>query len=79
MTLPLADLQRRPKSRCCPHEVGIDGLTLASDRSSPLFLNDLHVWCFGTSLAIRDAVGIVSLEAANPTLPWRNFTRHANA
>jgi hypothetical protein len=27
MTLPLADLQRCPKSRCCPHEVGIDGLT----------------------------------------------------
>jgi hypothetical protein len=51
-----------------------NGLTLASGRSSPLILNDLHVWCFGTSLAIRDVVGIVSLEAANPTLPWRNFT-----
>jgi hypothetical protein len=35
----------------------------------------LHVWCFGTSLALRDAVGIVSLKATNPTLPWPNFTR----
>jgi hypothetical protein len=75
MTPPLADLRRRPKTRCCPHAVGIDGLTLASGRSSPLILNDLHVWRFGTSLAIRDAVGIVSLEATNPTLPWPNFTR----
>jgi hypothetical protein len=30
-----------------------------------LILNDLQVLCFGNSLAIQDAVGIVSSEATN--------------